>query len=297
MALRAAFFDVGDTLVEHWAGAEVLNAKARAQVVAELGERPWLGDLVGAWIEPPWPTPLAHAIAAHVDETVRFAPDAARQETVEWYRAWFTKQGIELDGLDLDRLRSLLSLSLPEISTPVPGAFDAIRWCQDHALKVALVTNTLARGDKEALTDWQAFGLDEAIDVIVTSHDARWRKPHPAIFERALDAVSARPEEAFHVGDNLIADVWGAKQLGLRAIWRRSHRARALGDGGEMAEDPAITGERKDPAICDHPPETLFLRGGEVMCGACGADTGIDLRPDAVIDDLTELPAIVERWS
>ncbi|MBI2982762.1 MAG: hypothetical protein HYY42_00990, partial [Chloroflexi bacterium] len=46
MSVRAAFFDVGDTLVEHWAPREVVNARARSQICSDLGARPWLDDLL-----------------------------------------------------------------------------------------------------------------------------------------------------------------------------------------------------------------------------------------------------------
>ncbi len=46
MVVRAAFFDVGDTLVEHWALRGVVNERARAQICAGLGEEPWLDDLL-----------------------------------------------------------------------------------------------------------------------------------------------------------------------------------------------------------------------------------------------------------
>jgi FMN phosphatase YigB (HAD superfamily) len=297
VTLRAAFFDVGDTLVEHWAAGDVLHAKSRAQVVAGMGEQPWLDDLIGAWIEPPWPTSLARAIASRAAEKVEAALEGARQTTTAWYRAWFERNKVELDGLDLDRLRELLTLPLVEISTPVAGAFEAVRWCKERDMKTALVTNTLARGDREALTDWRRFGLDDAIDAIVTSHDTGWRKPHAAIFEKALQAVGVDRADAFHVGDNLIADVWGAQQLGLRAVWRRSGRARALAGDDKPPHDPWVTLERRDPATCDHPSEVLFLDDrGDVTCGACGSAAGIQIRPDAVVDDLTELPPILERW-
>jgi FMN phosphatase YigB (HAD superfamily) len=39
--LKAAFFDVGDTLVEHWAPRERLNELAHAALRREFGERDW----------------------------------------------------------------------------------------------------------------------------------------------------------------------------------------------------------------------------------------------------------------
>ncbi len=242
MELRAAFFDVGDTLVEHWASRDVLRAKMRERVAEALGEHQWLHELVNADVEPEetrgdWP----------------FVPERTRQETLRWYEAWLRDHGVDTDALDLDRVRRLLSVPLDQVSTPVAGAFDAVRWCADHGIRVVLVTNTLWRGDAEVLEDWERFGLDDAIHGVVSSHDAGWRKPHPAIFERALAIAEASPGETFHVGDNLVADIWGAQQLGIRAIWRETEMGRAA-----------------------HPP--------------------IDIEPDAVVRDLTEVPGVVARW-
>lgn len=294
VALRAAFFDVGDTLVEHWAPREVLEGKMRAQVGAELGEPPWLDDLVSAHLEPSWTVSLSRALAARGADRSRFEPGEARQDTLAWIRGWFARKRIDLDGIDLDRLRVLLCVPLTEVATPVPGAIDAVRWCARRGLHVVLVTNTLSRGDAEVLEDWRRFGLEDAVHGVVSSHDAGWRKPHPAIFERALEIADARPEEAFHVGDNLITDVWGAQQLGIRGVWRRSDYAEALAREGPMPSSPWVEWRRCDPATCEHRSEDLFLRDGPVVCGACGGLTGIDVRPDGIVRDLTELPSLVQ---
>ncbi|MBI2773297.1 MAG: HAD family hydrolase [Chloroflexi bacterium] len=284
--MQAAFFDVGDTLVEHWAPAEVMSERMRARVCAELGEPQWIDELIAADLEPVPPLSLVQGIAAGFAGP-RFEPEHSRQETDAWYRRWFTERGIDVTGIDLDRLRSLMCVPLAEISTPVPGAFESLKWCADRGMRVVLVTNTLSRGDAEVLQDWESFGLDHAIHGVVSSHSVGWRKPHPRIFERALAIAEAAPSEAFHVGDNLIADVYGAQQLGMRAVWRRTQR------------DPAVRPtERPRPSgrPCMHPSDGLTLRGGDVICLSCDRPPGVEVRPDAIIDDLTELPAVVEPW-
>ena len=290
--LKAAFFDVGDTLVEHWAGREITNRIARAQVCGALGEPGWIDEFLDAEIEPVFPGSLLRSAMDHASGT-RYASDASRQETLRWYRDWFAARGIDVSGIDLDRVRSLMCVPLKEISTPVSGAFEALRWCASRGLRVVLVTNTLARGDAEALADWRRFGVDDAIHAVVSSHDAGWRKPHPAIFERALERAGARADEVFHVGDNLIADIWGAQQLGIRAVWRRPVRVRPPTD--ERGEPPARAA-RRSHEDCPHPAETLTLEDGRARCLRCGALPAIEIRPDATIADLTELPGVVERW-
>jgi putative hydrolase of the HAD superfamily len=43
-------------------------------------------------------------------------------------------------------------------------------------------------------------------------------KPHPTIFEAALDRLDVHAGEAVMVGDSLEEDVEGARALGMRAI-------------------------------------------------------------------------------
>jgi putative hydrolase of the HAD superfamily len=45
-----------------------------------------------------------------------------------------------------------------------------------------------------------------------------YQKPHPAIFEHALELLGARPEQALHVGDNPAADVAGARRAGVEPV-------------------------------------------------------------------------------
>jgi putative hydrolase of the HAD superfamily len=44
-------------------------------------------------------------------------------------------------------------------------------------------------------------------------------KPDVRIFEAALAAANARPDEAVMLGDSWLTDVAGARALGVRAVW------------------------------------------------------------------------------
>jgi putative hydrolase of the HAD superfamily len=61
-------------------------------------------------------------------------------------------------------------------------------------------------------------GAGVAVATIIDSHVVGRRKPDPAIFEEALRATGATPEQAMHVGDSLVADVEGAMGAGLRPV-------------------------------------------------------------------------------
>ena len=85
-----------------------------------------------------------------------------------------------------------------------------------HRARVGIVSNNLLDEQRDKL---RTCGLDAFVDVVVVSEEAQVSKPHPAIFELALDRLQTRPAEAVMVGDSWSADIAGAHAAGIRAIW------------------------------------------------------------------------------
>jgi putative hydrolase of the HAD superfamily len=56
------------------------------------------------------------------------------------------------------------------------------------------------------------------VDAVVGSRAHGFVKPHPTIFQAALEQLGVEPADAVMVGDSLEEDVAGARALGLRAI-------------------------------------------------------------------------------
>ena len=123
MALRAVFFDVGDTLVDHWIGPERTNELLREALRHEFGEREWYERWVTGKVEPSRSGPEDLAAIAAGNE------DLFRQETMRWYADWFRNASIGIDDIDTEKLRATMCVPLDLVSTPVPGAFTAVRWC------------------------------------------------------------------------------------------------------------------------------------------------------------------------
>ena len=55
-------------------------------------------------------------------------------------------------------------------------------------------------------------------DVIVTSAEIGYRKPHPKIFLTALEKMKVKPFEAVFIGDDPVRDILGAKNVGMKTI-------------------------------------------------------------------------------
>ena len=67
--------------------------------------------------------------------------------------------------------------------------------------------------------DVHRIGIGHHFDFVVTPAEAGAAKPDSAIFELALDAAGASPENVVHVGDDPVRDVAGAAAIGLRTVW------------------------------------------------------------------------------
>jgi putative hydrolase of the HAD superfamily len=81
-----------------------------------------------------------------------------------------------------------------------------------RGLKVGLVSNT-----GRNLDDFVAHhGLD--VDAAVSSGAHGKTKPHPTIFQAALERLGVEPSDAVMVGDSIEDDIEGANAVGMRGI-------------------------------------------------------------------------------
>lgn len=83
-------------------------------------------------------------------------------------------------------------------------------------IPLGVITNGPADFQRAKLV---AVGIEGLFDVVVASGDIGVLKPSREIFHRALDGLGVAPGRAIHVGDNFAADVVGAVDAGMSAIW------------------------------------------------------------------------------
>ncbi|MDQ2886273.1 MAG: HAD family hydrolase [Chloroflexota bacterium] len=69
-----------------------------------------------------------------------------------------------------------------------------------------------------AVPELRSVGLLEYFDPIIVSGDYGYRKPDARLFQKALDALHLRPEQALFIGNDLYHDIFGAQQIGMKAI-------------------------------------------------------------------------------
>ena len=83
------------------------------------------------------------------------------------------------------------------------------------ALKGRSLLGVITNGN----ADLEVIGLGHHFTVALAAHQFGSAKPDPAIFLAACAALGVDPHEAVYVGDDVLLDVRGAQQAGLRAVW------------------------------------------------------------------------------
>lgn len=96
-------------------------------------------------------------------------------------------------------------------------AADTLQKLKSKNYQLGIFSN--AGDDKDVQELIEAFGIRPYFDFVLTSAACFYRKPHPRAFEIALAQWNISPNEAAMVGDSLEADMYGAKNLGMSAIW------------------------------------------------------------------------------
>jgi len=99
---------------------------------------------------------------------------------------------------------------------PLADAVETVEWLRASGCRLALLTNGAAAPQRRKV---ERFDLARLFELVLIEGEVGYGKPDPRIYERALDALSAAPEETWRVGDNLEWDVAQPQRMGLSAIW------------------------------------------------------------------------------
>jgi putative hydrolase of the HAD superfamily len=81
-----------------------------------------------------------------------------------------------------------------------------------------LVLGLISNVDRDIAPFYQGLGLSAWLEVMVTSQEVGFNKPHPEIFQAALKQAGVKPAEAIYVGDQYQIDVVGANKAGMTGI-------------------------------------------------------------------------------
>jgi putative hydrolase of the HAD superfamily len=199
-------------------------------MAAQTRPRAVLLDALGTLLsfEPPAPH-LRAALAQRGHEVGEQAAREAIRAEIAYYRAHLHEgadaaalaglrarcaQAMQpaLPGVPLEDVLAALMEALRFFA--YPDAAPALRGLRAAGIRTVVVSNWDA-SLHERLTE---TGLAVLVDGALASAEVGAAKPAGAIFEAALELAGAAPEEVWHVGDTVEADVVGARDAGLTPV-------------------------------------------------------------------------------
>jgi HAD superfamily hydrolase (TIGR01662 family) len=83
-----------------------------------------------------------------------------------------------------------------------------------RGIKIGLISNS----HRPLASFAEHFELEELISAAISSADHGYLKPHPSIFEAALQLAGVSAEESVMVGDSYPHDIEGARSVGMRGV-------------------------------------------------------------------------------
>ena len=233
--IKAVLFDLGDTLwhFPNMPPVDLIRRETVGRIRGTLerwgyemdGERFYLGRDIRLAVE---------------EETSRaFHGDCVDPDYPQLCRRVAGRHGLELTPAQGEELWEAWNLGGAFLGRVLfPDVLDTLRWLRDRGYRLGAVTNRGYSGPRFH-EEMRELGLADLFQVTVISCDIGYMKPHPRIFQYTLENMDVEAEEAVMVGDNLRADVEGAKTLGMLTVWRRP----VLGEPVEATEtEPELTG-------------------------------------------------------
>lgn len=211
--LKAVLFDMGDTVVDLGEGrgsyeervmlrvARVFDALAARGVA--LPEQRTFCALLAQETEAQYQSALSQQVG--ID-----APTVMRRI--------FEEQGLPAGEDLVEAAAEAYCRGGPELVAPLRlGAVETLTALKAQGLLIGALSNTIQPG-RYLSTNLQRWGLDGVFDVRVYSSDVGVAKPHPKIFQVALETLGVPAEDAVYVGDRIVPDVSGAHGVGMKAV-------------------------------------------------------------------------------
>jgi len=203
--IKAILFDVHGTIIDKGKDRDKVLTTARSNVVSFLNRHGYKvsdSDYYQVWLQ-------------NLKKYRQEWEELNEVSFYEWYRGILLD--LQIDRRDekfIDEMSDQWIAGFSHSTTEISPAKAVLTELKNDFL-LGVVSNSMG---KNARVDLTITGLIDLFDVIIISSEVGKRKPHPFIFESALQRLEVKPSEAVFVGDDLYEDIYGAKQVGMKTV-------------------------------------------------------------------------------
>ena len=117
---------------------------------------------------------------------------------------------------DKEKIKTAFFSFFNSDAAPFPEAREAIMQLKQSGIKIGVLTDVAYGMDNKFILQGIS-PLSDLIDIVVTSVDTGYRKPHNAGYLKLLEHFSVPPKEMLYIGDEE-KDVIGANRLGIVSV-------------------------------------------------------------------------------
>lgn len=162
---------------------------------------------------------ITRPLMAEIEEKQRkgfiFSNDAETSQRfwLDFYSTLLREIGYERDDGDLPATLYRV-FSDPSNYGAYHDVRETLQLLRERGLRLGLISN-FETWLEELL---HKLDLIDYLDIKIISGQEEFEKPHPRIFEIAIERGGVDPERTLHVGDSPVSDFEGAREAGMQAI-------------------------------------------------------------------------------
>ncbi|MCA0988479.1 HAD family hydrolase [Guptibacillus algicola] len=150
---------------------------------------------------------------------------------------------LELKGVTWEDLLHDYITEFQHHCVAFPKLIPMLEELKDRHISLGMITNGFGQFQ---MNNIEALGIKAYFEAIFISEWEGLRKPDPKLFHRALTKLKASKEESMFIGDHPDNDVRAARNLGMKAVWKRD-------DHFERVDAVGIVDDLMDlPTLLDH---------------------------------------------
>lgn len=207
MAIKAVFFDMGETLCHQDPSTPEIVGAFLARRQLPVGARQLRQAYLAAMTYySDW--------ALKVDMANR-SEDKREVMIGGFYQAMMASLGLRNRDELIAEIRSeVLEAGSHRYNALFPDVVPALRRLRDIGLRLGVVSNW----DLTLAETVHGLGLTPYLETVISSAAVTIEKPNPEIFRYALESLEVTAGEALHVGDIYYMDVLGARAAGLTPV-------------------------------------------------------------------------------
>lgn len=139
---------------------------------------------------------------------VRLTNSTSSRNRLLYFQEIFEELGMGTSVENVLNLENTYWLSLLKNARLFKGVIDFLEIARINSIPISIITNLSAQIQFQKLL---YFGIHDYFKFIITSEQVGVEKPHNEIFEFAMQKHESPRENVWMIGDDIIADITGAK--------------------------------------------------------------------------------------